>query len=648
MQIKESVTISENVTLVLPYVYNGSTETNTFGADGSASSVYHNSNSSDTKESERNPMKADAMATEDLCSTKVNVCENVTITVKGTMIISGQLDGGGGGTAYAGQTAGYHAKLVLKNDVLITVTSSGALKLLGFIDDESTSTNKAEIEIRGTICQPMVIRDFKGGSITAAAYKGMGNYKYAPFNQFQFNNTDVKVIIHSGSSFYVYANLYASSQHNTTLAAFIGSTSNFFIQLTQGARLEAEYDKSTDVLDAHFYGGFATNAFTLNAAGQTVTSDMFTFPISWLLNITLDTTDGTTQTSSIYFMMQEYKLLPGAVFTIKEGVTLNIIKLNVYETFNDELATGRYPANKAAARLNVDGVIIAGQLGGKVYTSNVNGVAKVKATSLPYAITYEIISVSGSSILASAKGKDMRFDLELYSYDGTLLDKTMYQGIEYYTDGGIWQTPDYFELVVGEGYSVTVTEWWIKDSSGNLTKQTNSNGQTFTTGQTIYLSTAGSHIVYTLNSTEYVIFKDGMSASYSDRGKGYDSSTDGVIYSALLVKKVPIVTINSSVSLSSSSITLYDANADGYCEAEVFVQTKWVWKTYKYNAAAKYKVNINSETDDENNIVYHAPTDLYTSETLELIYKNTVKYREYKSSIIYAIDGVINVYIVAA
>ena len=580
-------------------------------------------------------MKADAMATEDLCSTKVIVYENVTITVKGTMIISGQLDGGGGGTAYAGQTAGYHARLVLKDDVLITVASGGALKLLGFIDDESTSTNKAEIEVRGAMYQPIVIRDFKGGSITAAAYKGMATYKFAPFNQFQFNNTDVKVIIYSGASFYNYANLYASDQHNTSIAAFIGSSSNFFIQLTQGARVEAEYDKSTDIIDIHFYGGATTNGFTLNAAGQTVTSSMFTFPISWLMHITLDTVDGEGATPATYNMMQDYKLLPGAILTVEKGATLNITTLNVYASFDDPLATGRYPAGKNEAKLIVNGTLIAGVLGGKVYTTNTDGTAKVKAISVASAKTFEMESVQSLSILSYVKKElPMEFALSLYNANGTLLNITTYAGVEYYSENGEWNVPPYFELQVGEGYSVTVKEWWIYDESGNLVKQTNSNGQTFTTGQSIYLPTSGASVTYT-PASNYVVFTE-LSMDISKVGQAVTKT----IYGPLQVKKALItnknqITLNTNgISLNDWSVILVDANSDGICEVQVFVETK---QSKSYKNAQAFKVNVNNETDDEGNLIYNNSSGIKGGLTGLF-----TQYERYTTGPIYGDDIIIN------
>ena len=673
MQIKESITINSGVTLILPYVYNGSTETNQFESDGSVSSVYHNATDSGTDDSERNPMQADTFATDTskdkegnlLCSTKVIVCENVTISVNGIMIIAGQLDGGGGGMKYAGQTAGYHARLILKDNAYLAV--SGELRVLGYIDDNSNSDTPAIVNIASgaTLCEPFIVRDFKGGTIMSAIYSEMSSYSYSPFNQFQFINITAKVVINSGGTMKAYANLYARG-HNYTIGNMVGNNKNYVIQLMQGGRLEAKYNSSTDILDIHIFGGASTNALKLNAAGTDVSSDDFVFPISWMFNITLDRTEiqkknGQTAT---YNLNQEFKLMPGSVMTIAEGATLRVNSLIVYGEFTDggtyysnftDVGTnlpGQYPSTYPAssisykgqpipeAKLTVNGTLIAVRLGGKIYTeydpdTTPGRSAVVQATSSVSVTSYEPKS-SADAWFGLTKEIDTRFTITLpimlYSVDDTLLNNTttIYPGIQYYTEEGIWQVPPYFVLIAGEGYDVVVSggKHLKLDDNGNpiiengafvydTEEYRSANYRDAETGEVtrgVYLLTTqpGTQVTYILQN-RYVIPSE-METTYNS---SFESSIQGertvtkTIVAPLEVKYVPVITINNTVA-SQGTTTLEDSNADGILELKIsfttegacrrgsWIQTgRWPWQGYyEYNHTlpTKFKVNVNGET----------------------------------------------------
>ena len=597
MQIQNSITIESGVTVILPYDTNGSAEggnieTNIIESDGSVKAVYRNSDSDKTPDAERNPMKANELATADLCTTKVFVCNNVKITVNGTLTISGQLDGGGGGAKYSGQTSGYHARVILNNNSQINVGRTGVVRVLGFIEDKSAANTPSCVNVDGSICQPFVVRDFKGGSVLTGIYTGMGTYSYSPFNQFQFINIHAKVVINHGATMRAYANLYAGSQHNATIGNMVGNTSNYVIQLSQGSRLEAKYDVSTEIMDLHFYGGASTNALVLNAAGTMISSNDFVFPISWMYNITLDCdrsygdNDEETIIPANYHLRQAFKLMPGSSMTVCEGVTLKVNALSVYESFSDvdctTLPGTKYPV-KDPAKLIVNGTLIAGKLGGNVYTNNEKGEVVVQATSSVSFKTYE--PKEYKTLRISAR---FTYDLPLvlYNIDGTTLDVTnYYAGIRYYTDKGEWKVPPYFELVVGEGYTVTVKEWYQYDESNNLVKHTNDSGEVFRSGMSCFLPTSGISATYTLDSNKYVIFENGMEADYNSRGVGLTK----VIYSPLQVKVVPTLIISEDFREDGTreyTITLLDFNDDGYCE------TVLVEFTAKIGADGKIEVKL--------------------------------------------------------
>ena len=552
----------------------------------------------------------------------MTVNANCSVFVNGTLVISGEISGGSGGSKYAGQTAGYFAKLVLKDNAYVGV--SGVLHVPGLIDDESTSTTPAIVNVSsgGTLFEPFVVRDFKGGTVMSAIYAEMESYQYSPFNQFQFINITTKVVINYGGNMKAYANLFANKQHNTTIGNMVGNSTSNVIQLSPGARLEAKYDVTTDILDLHFYGGASTNALVLETI-VTVSSDSFVFPVSWMFHITFDRTDYQKQNDEVanYNLNQKFKLMPGSEMTINEGARVRVNSLIVYVAFTDGGVTytnftdegsnlpGQYPskypdtstAKKGQsipeAKLTVNGTLVAVSLGGKVYTNNTSGSAIVQTTSSVSVTSYEPMS-TGS--IFGIKYIDKRYtitlSLMLYSADGTLLNDTttLYPGIQYYTKGGIWQVPPYFSLVAGEGYDVIVAggKHLKLDDEGNpiiengefvfdTAEYKSANYRDPETGlvtRGVYLLTAqpGTEVTYIL-SERYVIFYQTLEMTYNSSLESEISTVRSVSYtivSPLDVKYVPKITIDtiSETKLSSSSIKLEDNDSDGICEAIVTLQ----------------------------------------------------------------------------
>ena len=617
----------------------------------------------------------------------MTVNANCSVFVNGTLVISGELSGGSGGSKYAGQTAGYFAKLVLKDNAYVGV--SGVLHVPGLIDDESTSTTPAIVNVSsgGTLFEPFVVRDFKGGTIMSAIYSDMNSYQYSPFNQFQFINITTKVVINYGGNMKAYANLFANKQHNTTIGNMVGNSTSNVIQLSPSARLEAKYDVTTDILDLHFYGGASTNALVLETI-VTVSSDSFVFPVSWMFHITFDRTDYQKQNDEVanYNLNQKFKLMPGSEMTINEGARVRVNSLIVYGAFTDGGVTytnftdegsnlpGQYPskypdtstAKKGQsipeAKLTVNGTLIAVSLGGKVYTSNTSGSAVVQATSYISVTSYEPKS-SADAWFGLAKEIDTRFTitlpLMLYSADGTLLNDTttLYPGIQYYTKGGIWQVPPYFSLIAGEGYDVIVAggKHLKLDDEGNpiiengefvfdTAEYRSANYRDPETGlvtRGVYLLTAqpGTEVTYVLQN-RYVI-PSGMETTYNS---SFESSIQGertvtkTIIAPLEVKYVPVINA-PGVSGVQQTLTLTDANSDGTFELKVQLLTEgrcgitgWV----HYTEATTFRVNVNNEMY-ESELVYYDGTVTYCSNHSDKRMKCSY------SNIVYAKDGVITI-----
>ena len=444
-------------------------EKNTINKDNhGVTAVYHNSDSDGTPAIERNPLKANDYAKANskdaygnlLCTTKVIVAENVTISIYsgGQLIISGQLDGGGGGANYAGQTAGYHARLELKSGAKINV--SGTLYALGFIDDDSTSTNPAlvTVDFGGNLYQPFVIRDFKGGSRTGAIYLGMSSYGYDPFRQFTMMNVNAKTKVMYGGYVIGIANIYADGGHNMDVAPLVGkdsATELSFIQLKTDAYLVSKYDEDTQITTLSIYGGARTNEFsvTVEKLDKTASSKDFIFPISWMYHITLN--------SGEYEMCDgnRFKLLPGAELTVAQGATLKITYLTIYDSFVDTTDTRpypiKYPASSSlygtdlpAAKMTVNGTLYATALGGRIYTSVDGAIVKVYDFDTSDSIS---AAVKISNNEPAAYGLGNVYVSSRLTFNTTL--KLYY--IEQYVENGIVK-----ERIVGStGYTVANREF---------------------------------------------------------------------------------------------------------------------------------------------------------------------------------------------
>ncbi|MBQ9728690.1 MAG: hypothetical protein IJV85_03745 [Clostridia bacterium] len=347
-------------------------------------------------------------------ATKLNtliLAEGVTLTNSGTLEIAGQLSGANGGARYAGHTAGKYAEIVLEKGAKIVNT--GAINCYGFIR-ESSLNNGSEVQINGgTLGQPFVLRDFRGGSFMYAA-KGKD---ITAFNQFEMPNVEPLVTIGYSGSLKGYASLNASSSVHTTTIDLAGSASSNLIQFTNSASyLTAKYDKSTSICKLDLYGGAKTNKMSLSVAGTTVTTESVHFPLTWRYNVSLHQAAGQTAVAE-YTMGQKYKMMPGHVFTVDENVKVTVNELIIYSSYVDECMVGNNGASNTnttygldhpnyvagtslpGAKLIVNGTLVATTLGGKVYTERDTASLTVN-TTVGLKVT-EIITVNGSSFAAS-------------------------------------------------------------------------------------------------------------------------------------------------------------------------------------------------------------------------------------------------------
>ena len=349
--ITSNVTINSGVTLLLPYGENGNGK-NTYDSKGVVTDpafvggYWSPSDKDKTK-----------------CHVQVIIAAGVHVTNRGTIEIAGQYASGFSGSAYSGVTAGEHAKLLLGAGAIIENMSGSKIYAVGFIR-ELDSDNKSQIIMNSgsKLYQPYAVRDFKGGSLSEQIYYAINNGKPIPaFNLFVMLNVSPTVIYKEGSELKVWASLATTkidlwgaitgggakeSQANNTEVNFIGNTEASVIQwTTANSYITAKYNDSTEVTELHFYGGAKTNSMSLKIDVLGTNFDISTekcfFALSYHYNITLHKLE--EQAEAEYTMNQMFKLMPGAVFVVDEGVHLTTKTFVVYVEAQQN-ADGSYTA----------------------------------------------------------------------------------------------------------------------------------------------------------------------------------------------------------------------------------------------------------------------------------------------------------------
>ena len=515
-----------------------------------------------------------------LCSTKLIIRSGSTLVVNGTMIISGQLDGGGAAQDYTGATTGYYAELKLESGAKIEV--NGTLHVPGFITESSNGESIVKINTDGTIYQPFVVRDFKGGTVTGAIYNSIKNLgiPYSPFNEFCTMN--VYAPMHIYGSVISYANIYADDKQNATVAPLVGLTSSSFIQLSDGAYIVADYDLETEILKMDFYGGATTNSFSVSVNApmiglMTMTSQQFIFPISWMYDITLH--------NGSYNMTKgnRFKLLPGSKFTVESDASLEISYLQVYESFIQDAQVKSYRARyqNTPAIFTVNGTVNVEELGGKVYaTAGSASLTITKSVSLSSVepLTYPdkeaVVAGAAGGLLGGFLG-----DTGCVSTNMTINSPTklLYK----YYENGEWKVKDFSS-------SIILNMEYISDSNNKTwkpngttvefviqpgTSVTMSDGTTYTAttatgpikvstieglGVTFHLSK--NYILVTNGSTSVQVSPGDIKAGDYDKEWIAKSGENPIIY------WVPALTITEYSTVDTCTITyvLDQSNLTGY------------------------------------------------------------------------------------
>ena len=518
--------------------------------------------------------------------TVVKLAEGVVLTVSGTLEISGELTGGGGGNM-AGHTAGKYAELLLQHNAKIVI--GGKALVYGYINNEDDSGDPGTlitVNNGGSLSQPFTLIDFKGGSLLKGIQGALSSSKNHPFAQYKFMNVNVESRYEYGSKLMAWANLDTSkligsgSQHNHKEVIFIGVDGVIELTNVEYSYLVAKYNSQTEITTLKVYGGAKNNALalTVSAAGTnvTVSSKDYFFPLSWLYDITFDNAPGQTTTAQ-FTMDYYYKIMPGSKLTIEEGAMLTINELSIYDVFVDPVYNTDngavtcpyptvYPASSslsgqtlAPGKLIVRGSLVANVIGGDVYT-DCDG-ASVKVNNATTITTKEVEKHHGSSLSASVdshisitKTLKLIFNNELTSFE---------MGETYKTVNSVWtKVIDYISVKIPNGLKYIAEQPIVIDENGMSYGDPISG----TAGEnTVIMVLRGSKITLTLGAGQIVTAETSLTLNSIDEYNALASEHTADMYplddGELKFATVPMFNITVS-SLDSFSITYMNIGSE--------------------------------------------------------------------------------------
>lgn len=432
--------------------------------------------------------------------------KNVTLNVLGTLSIYGQLSGSGGGADYVGQPCGNTTCIFMESGSLINATGTTSKVIArGFIKDarefsEDETKPKINIHSGADIKMPYVLRDFKGGSVSAAIYKETFGldlgllYKYtpvtpiyaAPFYQFQIVNVEPILDVDYDSTITSIVNIDAGGQMNSKELNFLGKDENAFLQFTSTySKMIADYDSDSEICDVNFIGGLRMNGMAITLSIPIVGDKSFdtadyVYPLSWRHKVTLS--KDPNQESATYTINQDFKILPGSYLEVAKGANLVCSgAISIYEYgervnpyFNDSnylgelskynklvdadgdgVSTIRYAQSTASTTFLISGNLTANKLGG-IIKAGEEGATFIASESSIVSF-YEATSYEGSNYQTVIKNKDLIDNPLKGNFKGTFT--SLSANTLYTSDANNSWTIENFEekIVVDSATNITIS-----------------------------------------------------------------------------------------------------------------------------------------------------------------------------------------------
>lgn len=364
--------------------------------------------------------------------------KRLTLKTGTTLNVYGSINIGGITTSPSqilnGHTSGDYTQIDVEPNSSIIVKSGGTISCYGYIKGDGATI----YESGATAYYPFIVRDFKGGTNTAALY----NEKSSPFEQYEVANNQTYQTIYCGSTINAYCVLYANDKHNSTTATYIAQSGALF-NLTSG-RIDLHVvpqskDKNAITISYYkFNGQVSLGNLSLKVSlgvSITVNTNTVLFPFSYLYNMTIE--------SGTFTAANKMQLLTGNIFTINPGAELIInadFMIRSSDYTNPDTLPFWYPKGLAPAKLINNGKITIGnvKIGGRVCStlsgstittgSFTHGISTIICNGKRVATIFVKPDVSytiteANFLLITASGKDADATTasasSSYTYDGT-------------------------------------------------------------------------------------------------------------------------------------------------------------------------------------------------------------------------------------
>ncbi len=262
--------------------------------------------------------------------TKVVLDSSVQLTVNGSLLIGGKL--GRPAQGVSGGTAGSYCEMTLSQNAKIICGYGGNIECDGYIK-RAAKSNGSSLQVKegGTLISPLVIYDYKGGTLTTTI---INDGIISPFYVFDFPNIQVKtevafdgywisktcLYIDTLKSYIQVDNLYFIAPSNS-------SKKSILIQKSGNITVDYVPADSKNVYTSSGVDGTKTNiaisgevdigSITSTNSNITIDSSTFYLPISYRLKMLI-------KEDSVLNSPSKVKFMNGSSVTIEKGATVNV------------------------------------------------------------------------------------------------------------------------------------------------------------------------------------------------------------------------------------------------------------------------------------------------------------------------------------
>ena len=613
--IRENCTIKSGVTLTLPY-------------DGT---TFKNREGSGTSFADKDP----SSITKNLKNT-VYIENNLVLTNNGTINIGGIV--GCAGTGIQAQTSGSYTQFILNENAIIN--NNNEIYCLGYIK-ESYKNNGSKVNgIKGNIYIPMVLYDFRGGSITTDVYQDT-----FPITQFDFPNIQSLLVINYGCTLTGYTDVYFGTfkTHYPSEPTLISSSNAIFI-LSNNSYVEMKYNgatfknnqpctdssfsnnyTNTQLLDIYGSGSIGNCSLTITVGiiSKTIDTKNYYLPISSRLNIKIHKNENNDCQFNLPYKVA---MLTGSSLSVDQGITVNnSSSLLICTTYIDPISSTVHPyPSQSPASFIMNGTFSCsnGKFGGIVQTE-----IEQATLNLINANTLEInrsefkgltSTLKASAYLYGHKGSIGDLSKSIYystSYNNSFAWYSNSISINYNTNGGEGNYSSQTRDCSLKGYTIgsnandipsnnptrnyyTFSGWYLDEQ---CTDGNEANGQIVYYSPTLYAKWAP--IDYEINYV-YNKYYNGDDASEASLPTVH-TSTFNILSSNLILSQPTLITNGNNEIFDGwyfdSSFTIKIGTFNG-SEAINYLQSNKITlygRWYEYGTSIYTIKYINSNTDIE-------------------------------------------------